>query len=153
MLPLSIIPDTASKALRTLAPRNVTRLEMSHGCCSVQTLTVKSLTLTSFSHPGPTYRCPFTDSFEGFQFNIRPFLGLHNRFPCTGVNCVLSVPASLSTCLNRVAVDGHVADRDCIQFYLVREPRFMIGVVTRATSNGTSSGRHSPSLEMSSWGT
>ena len=29
MLPLSITPDTASKGLRTLAPWNVTRLEMS----------------------------------------------------------------------------------------------------------------------------
>ena len=40
MLPLSMIPDTASKGLRTLAPWNA-RLEMSPPpCCSVRTFTV-----------------------------------------------------------------------------------------------------------------
>ena len=41
---LAIKPDTASKGLRTLAPWNVTRLEMSPPPCrSVRTFTVKSL--------------------------------------------------------------------------------------------------------------
>ena len=65
--------------------------------------------LSIFSPPGPTYRCPFTEPLEGF-----------------------SVPASPAICFKRFTVDGHVADRHCIQLHLVRPPLFIIGVATRS---------------------
>ena len=54
ILPLSITPDTASKGLRTLAPWNVTRLEMSPPPCrSARTFTVNLPDCRSFHLQGP----------------------------------------------------------------------------------------------------
>ena len=131
MLPLSISPDTASKGLRTLAPWNGTRLEMSPPpCCSVRTFTVNSHKL-SISPPGPTYRCPFTEPFEGFKSAFGHSSGFTTDSPAPGVDGDFPVPASPAICFNRFTVDGHVADRDCIQLHLDRPPLLIVGVATR----------------------
>ena len=38
-----------------------------------------------------------------------------------------SVSTSLTICFNKFAVDGHVADRDRVQFWLFRQPLFTRG--------------------------
>ena len=137
MLPLSITPDTASKGLRALAPWSGTRLDMSPTPCrSVRTFTVNSPRLSIFSPPGPTYRCPFTEPFDGFEI-IWPSTWNHNRFSCTGVDRDFSVPTSLAVCLTRFTVDSHVANCDCVQVHLVRPPLFIFGVVARSVFSFT----------------
>ena len=136
MLPLSTTPDTASEGLRTLAPWSVIRLEMSPPPCrSVRTF-VNSPRLSIFSPPGPTYRCPFTGPFDGFKSIFGQSSG-SQLFSSTGVNCDFSVPTSLTICCDRFAVDGHVANSDCVQVHLVKPPLSIIGVVARSVFSFT----------------
>ena len=119
---------TASKGLRTLSPWNVTRLEMSlPPCRSVWTFAVNSPRLSIFSPPGP-------EPFDGFRSTFGQSSWIHNWFFCTGVNSDSSVPTSLAICFWRV----------------VASPSLVLSL--GATSIGTSSGRPSPTLEMSYFG-
>ena len=122
MFPLSITPDTASKGLRTLAPWNVSRLEMSPPPCrSVRTFTVKSHKLSIFSPPGPTYRCPFTEPFDGFKSTVES---------------------------SGFTTDSPAPESTVISQHRPRSPSMdMLPIVTAFRS--TSSGHHSPSVELS----
>ena len=133
VLPLSITPDTASKGLRTLAPWSVIRLGMSPPPCrSVRTFTVKSHRLSIISPPRPTYRCPFTESFEGFRSTFGQSSGFTTDSPAPESTVISRCRPRLTNCCTRFAVDGHVANCDCVQVHLVRPPLFIIGVVTRS---------------------
>ena len=130
MLPLSITPDTASKGLRTLAPWTVIRLEMSPPPCrSVRTFVVNSPALSIFSPPGPAYRCPSTDPFDG--------------------------PKSMCGQSSGFTTDSPAAESTVISRYRPRSPSVatglrsmdMLPIVTALKS--TSSGSHSASLELS----
>ena len=55
-----------------------------------------------------------------------------NRHVAHRLDVIFSVSTSLTICCNRFAVDGHVADRDCVQVHLVRLPLSIIGVVARS---------------------
>ena len=138
MLPLSLTTGTASKGLPTLAHWNVIPLEKSPPPCrSVRTFTVDSPRLSIFSPPGPTYRCPFTEPFDGFKSIFGQSSGFTNRFSSTGDHCVFSVPTSLTLCCDKFAVDGHVANCNCVHVHLVRPPLSIIGVVARSVFSFT----------------
>ena len=124
------LPTLASKGLRTSAPWNVNRLEMSlPPCCSVWTFTVQSPKLSSFSSPGSTYRCPFTEPFDGF----RSTFGQSSGFTTDS-------PAPQSTVISRYRPRLPTVSTGYLSIDM--SP---IGTVFRSTS----SGHHSPSLECS----
>ena len=128
MLPLSITPDTTSKGLRTLAPWNVTQLEMSPSPCRpVMTFTVNSPRLSIFSPPGPTFRCPFTEPFDGFRSTSGKSSGFTTDSPA---------PESPEFC---------PTDTLCRETGQHALAEWSLG----AASTGISSGRPSPTLEMS----
>ena len=107
-----------------MAPWNVIRLVKSlPPCRSERTCTVSSPRLSIFSPPGPTYRCPFTEPFDGFKSIFGQSFGFTTdsvisryrpRFP-SGTTGLLSMD--------------------------------ILPIVTAFKS--TSSGHHSPSLELS----
>ena len=130
MLPVSITPDTASRGLRTLVPWNVTRLEMSPPPCrSVRTFTVKSPRLSIFSPPGATYRCPFTELFDGFRSTFGQSSGFTTDSP---------------------ALESTVISRYRPRLPSVATGLLSIDVLPIVTAfKSTSSGHHSPTLELS----
>ena len=118
-------------------------LGMSHGSrchrhrvVQCELFTVNSPKLSIFSPPRPTYCCPFTEPFDGSnrqsanRLDLQPILVDRNQL-------WFLVPASLTTCCNRFAVDGHVANCDCVKVHLVRPPLSIIGVVARSVFSFT----------------
>ena len=135
MLHLSITPDTASKGLRTLAPWNVfsSRCHPSHRVVRCELLLSVLTRLSIFSRLGPTYRYPFTEPFDGFKSTF----GQSSGFTTDSPALESTVPTSLTICCDRFAVDGHVANCDCVQVHLVRPPLSIIGVVARSVFSFT----------------
>ena len=85
--------------------------------------------------PGPTYRCPFTERFDGFKSIFGQSSGFTTHCAALESTVISPIPTSLTICCDKFAVDGHVADRDCVQVHLVRPPLSIIGVVTRCNFN------------------
>ena len=98
-------------------------------CRLVRTFTVSSPRLSIFSPPGPTYRCPFTEPFDGFK----SIFGQSSAF----------------------TTDSHVPESTVISRYRPRSPSVATGLLSMdmlpivTAFRSTSSGPHSPSLELS----
>ena len=82
-------------------------------CCLGRTFTVNYPKLSIFSPPGPTYRSTCGHS-SGFTTDS----------PASESTVFSRYRPRSPSDFNRIAVDGHVADRDCIQFFLVKQPLF-----------------------------
>ena len=117
MLPSSITPDTASRGLRTMARWNVIRLQMS------ELLPSTLPDCQSFHLQGPRIVCPFADPFYGFKSIFGQSSGFTTDSPAPESTVISRYrPRSASVATGRSAVDGHVANRDCVQVHLLELP-------------------------------
>ena len=80
--------------------------------------------LSVFSPPGSTCRCLFTEPFNGFTSTFGQSTRLTTDSLAQESTVMSRYRPPLTICFNRFAVDGHVADRDGIQLYLVSRPIF-----------------------------
>ena len=108
-------------------------------CCSVRTFTIISHKLSTFSPPGPTYRSPCTEPFDGF----RSIFG-HSSGSTT------DSPAPESTVISRYrprspSVSTQMLSMDMLLIVTVFSSTSSGSHSSHgATSIGTSTGRHSP---------
>ena len=130
MLPVSVTPDTCQQRLADLGPLECHSLEMSPPPCrSVRTFTVKSPRLSIFSPPGATCRCPFTELFDGFRSTFGQSSGFTTGSP---------------------ALESTVISRYRPRLPSVATGLLSIDVLPIVTAfKSTSSGHHSPTLELS----
>ena len=69
-------------------------------------------------------RCPFAEPFDGFRSTFVHSSGFTTDSPAPGSTVISRYRPRLPSGFNRIAVDGHVADRDRIQFHLFRQSLF-----------------------------
>ena len=62
-----------------------------HRVCSVRPFTVISPKLSIFSPPGPTYRCPFTECFDGFRSTFGHSSGFTTDSPAPESTVILGI--------------------------------------------------------------
>ena len=131
MLPLSLTPDTASKGLRTLAPWNVIRLEM--------------------SPPTVTFGANFYSKFftDCLSFHLQgPRIVVLSLSPLTVVRSTFGQSSGFTT-------DSPALESTAISRYRPRSPSVATSLLSMdllplvTAFRSTSSGLHAPSLELS----
>ena len=134
MLPLSITPDTAKSRLadRGSLERHSAR-DVTPTVLFGANIDCQASHILSFHLQGPRIAVLSLSPSTVFIQHVAN----RNHFSCTGVNCDFSVSTSLIICCNRFAVDGHVANCDCVQIHLIRPPLSTIGVVARSVFSFT----------------
>ena len=81
----------------------------------------------SIHPPGPTYRCPFTEPFDGFNSTCGQSSGFTTDSPAPESTVISRYRPRLR--FTRFTVDSHVSYCDCVQVHFVRPPVSIIGAV------------------------